>query len=150
MLQADPLAPDPAYQPGMQRQQSTGALLSQARDIADRALAAFIIIQAAIKRSSCLKGFCCREDLNARMPNYQVGTGRRGCMRLAMARHLTGNMLACVQQSWPTDSLLLGGLITCGRCRTSMMQAPCSPGEPASPWLLSCIKLTADSAACLS
>ena len=105
LLQADPLAPDPAYQPGMQRQQSTAGLLSQARDIADRALAAFIIIQAAIKRSRCLKGFCCREDLNARMPNYQVGSGRRGCVRLAVARHVarhvTSNMSACVQQSWP-------------------------------------------------
>ena len=93
------MAPDPAYQPGMQRQQSTAALLSQARDIADRALAAFIIIQAAIKRSSCLKGFCCREDLNARMPNYQVSIGRRGCLRLATARPVTSNMSACVQQS---------------------------------------------------
>ena len=74
----------------MQREQSTAGLVSQARNTADRALAAFIIIQAAIKRSSCLKRFCCREDLNARMPNYQVGNGRRGCIRLALARRVTG------------------------------------------------------------
>eukprot|EP00891_Asterochloris_glomerata_P009900 jgi/Astpho2/9900/e_gw1.00152.86.1_t len=54
---------------------ATDTDLVQARNTADRALAAFIIIQAAIKRSSCLKRFCCREDLNARMPNYQVKMG---------------------------------------------------------------------------
>ena len=40
--------------------------------IADRALAAFIIIHAALKRSRCLRSYAARPDLQARMPNFQV------------------------------------------------------------------------------
>ena len=40
--------------------------------IADRALAAFIIIHAALKRSRCLRSYAARPDLNSRMPNFQV------------------------------------------------------------------------------
>ena len=42
--------------------------------IADRALAAFIIIQAALKRSRRLQSYAARPDLNSRMPNFQVQT----------------------------------------------------------------------------
>ncbi len=44
----------------------------QARDLADKALAAFIIIQAALKRSRRLHAYTLREDLNKRIPNFQV------------------------------------------------------------------------------
>ena len=47
----------------------------QIREVADRALAAFVVIQAAIKRSQRLQSFCKREDLLARMPGYQVKMG---------------------------------------------------------------------------
>ena len=43
-----------------------------ARDLADKALAAFIIIHAALKRSHKLQQYSRRRDLNARMPNFQV------------------------------------------------------------------------------
>lgn len=42
------------------------------QDLADKALAAFVIIQAALKRSQRLSLFSRRKDLNARMPNFQV------------------------------------------------------------------------------
>jgi hypothetical protein len=44
----------------------------QARDLADKALASFVIIQAALKRSRRLHHYTLREDLNKRMPNFQV------------------------------------------------------------------------------
>ncbi len=44
----------------------------QARDLADKALASFVIIQAALKRSKRLHLYTLREDLNKRMPNFQV------------------------------------------------------------------------------
>jgi hypothetical protein len=44
-------------------------------NIADQALASFIIIQAALKRSQKLAKFSARPDLNARMPGYQVNMG---------------------------------------------------------------------------
>lgn len=47
-------------------------LAVQARDLADKALASFIIIQAALKRSRRLHQYTLREDLNKRMPNFQV------------------------------------------------------------------------------
>ena len=47
----------------------------QIREVADRALAAFVVIQAAIKRSRRLQSFCQREDLLERMPGYQVKMG---------------------------------------------------------------------------
>ena len=43
--------------------------------MADRALAAFVVIQAAIKRSQRLQTFCQRADLLQRMPGYQVKMG---------------------------------------------------------------------------
>ncbi len=42
------------------------------QDLADKALASFVIIQAALKRSQRLAVFARREDLNERMPNFQV------------------------------------------------------------------------------
>ncbi len=45
---------------------------SKAEKLGDRALAAFIIIQAMLKRSRRLTDFSKRPDLNARMPNYSV------------------------------------------------------------------------------
>ena len=39
---------------------------------ADKALAAFIIIQAALKRSKRLQAYSMRPDLNERMPHFQV------------------------------------------------------------------------------
>ncbi|KAL4447395.1 hypothetical protein ABPG75_004614 [Micractinium tetrahymenae] len=42
---------------------------------ADQALASFIIIQAALKRSAKLRQYCQREDLNQRMPGYEVNMG---------------------------------------------------------------------------
>lgn len=47
----------------------------QIREVADRALAAFVVIQAAIKRSERLQSFCQRADLLQRMPGYQVKMG---------------------------------------------------------------------------
>ena len=47
----------------------------QIREVADRALAAFVVIQAAIKRSERLQNFCQRADLLQRMPGYQVKMG---------------------------------------------------------------------------
>ena len=47
----------------------------QIREVADRALAAFVVIQAAIKRSQRLQTFCQRADLLQRMPGYQVKMG---------------------------------------------------------------------------
>ena len=44
----------------------------QARDLADKALASFVVIQAALKRSRRLWAYCQREDLNKRMPNFAV------------------------------------------------------------------------------
>jgi hypothetical protein len=46
--------------------------VAQARELADKALAAFIIIHAALKRSQRLFDYSLREDLNKRMPNFQV------------------------------------------------------------------------------
>lgn len=43
--------------------------------LADAALASFVIIQAALKRSKKLQGYSAREDLNARMPNFCVKMG---------------------------------------------------------------------------
>ena len=40
--------------------------------MADKALASFVIIQAALKRSRRLHLYTLREDLNKRMPNFQV------------------------------------------------------------------------------
>lgn len=48
------------------------AWCEQARDLADKALASFVIIQAALKRSRRLHVYSLREDLNKRMPNFQV------------------------------------------------------------------------------
>ncbi|KAK9817269.1 hypothetical protein WJX72_012075 [[Myrmecia] bisecta] len=62
-----------AYDPGMDK--LTRARWQVARDLADRALAAFIIIHAALKRSRRLAEYSLREDLNARMPNFQVRMG---------------------------------------------------------------------------
>lgn len=45
---------------------------TQARDLADKALASFVVIQAALKRSRRLWAYCQREDLNQRMPNFAV------------------------------------------------------------------------------
>lgn len=47
----------------------------QIREVGDRALAAFVVIQAAIKRSQRLQAFCQRADLLERMPGYQVKMG---------------------------------------------------------------------------
>ena len=44
----------------------------QARDLADKALASFVVIQAALKRSRRLWAYCEREDLNQRMPDFAV------------------------------------------------------------------------------
>ena len=44
----------------------------QARDLADKALASFVVIQAALKRSRRLWAYTQREDLNMRMPNFAV------------------------------------------------------------------------------
>ena len=44
----------------------------QARDLADKALASFVVIQAALKRSRRLWAYCQREDLNQRIPNFAV------------------------------------------------------------------------------
>ena len=43
------------------------------QSLADKALASFIIIQAALKRSERLSTYTKREDLNKRMPNFQAG-----------------------------------------------------------------------------
>ena len=66
----------------MQKDKSAGSRLHQEsdldwqiREVADRALAAVVVIQAAIKRSQRLQSFCKREDLLARMPGYQVKMG---------------------------------------------------------------------------
>ena len=40
--------------------------------MADKALAAFVIIQAALKRSPRLQQYSQRADLNERMPDFQV------------------------------------------------------------------------------
>lgn len=48
---------------------------SALQGLADKALAAFIIIQAALKRSERLAVFSRRDDLNKRMPNFQVCLG---------------------------------------------------------------------------
>ena len=49
-----------------------GICPKQARDLADKALASFIIIQAALKRSRRLHRYTLREDLNRRMPGFSV------------------------------------------------------------------------------
>ncbi|KAK9837998.1 hypothetical protein WJX74_009322 [Apatococcus lobatus] len=43
--------------------------------MADKALAAFVIIQAALKRSPRLQRYSQRQDLNERMPDFQVKMG---------------------------------------------------------------------------
>lgn len=43
--------------------------------LADAALASFIIIQSALKRSAKLQEYCQREDLNARLPGFSVKMG---------------------------------------------------------------------------
>ena len=45
------------------------AVVMQARDLADKALASFIIIQAALRRSRRLHAYSLREDLT-RMPGF--------------------------------------------------------------------------------
>ncbi len=47
-------------------------LPDQARDLADKALASFVIIQAALRRSRRLHAYTLREDLNRRMPGFTV------------------------------------------------------------------------------
>ena len=42
------------------------------QSLADKALASFVIIQAALKRSQRLSVFVKRPDLNQRMPNFQA------------------------------------------------------------------------------
>jgi hypothetical protein len=46
--------------------------------MADKALAAFVIIQAALKRSQRLFAYSQREDLNKRMPGFQVNRSIHG------------------------------------------------------------------------
>ena len=53
---------------------ATALHASKAEKLGDRALAAFIIIQAMLKRSRRLTQFSKRPDLNARMPDYSVST----------------------------------------------------------------------------
>lgn len=43
--------------------------------IADNALASFIVIHAALKRSARLKRYALREDLNSRMPDFKISMG---------------------------------------------------------------------------
>lgn len=43
--------------------------------LADAALASFIVIQAALRRSKKLQNYCKRRDLNARMPGFEVSLG---------------------------------------------------------------------------
>lgn len=50
----------------------SGCCGMQARDLADKALASFVVIQAALKRSRRLWAYCQREDLNQRMPSFAV------------------------------------------------------------------------------
>lgn len=61
--------------PASSKLRSESELDWQIREVADRALAAFVVIQAAIKRSQRLQSFCQREDLLSRMPGYQVKMG---------------------------------------------------------------------------
>lgn len=53
--------------------------LLRGEELADRALAAFIIIQALLKLSPRLKQFSKRADLNARMPDYTVMIAAVNC-----------------------------------------------------------------------
>lgn len=43
--------------------------------VADNALASFVIIHAALKRTSNIKKYSLRDDLNKRMPNFSVKMG---------------------------------------------------------------------------
>lgn len=55
---------------------------------ADRALAAFVIIQAALKRSPRLRSYSLRDDLNSRMPNFQASCRLRAIViHAAHRRH---------------------------------------------------------------
>lgn len=47
---------------------------ARAEKLGDNALAAFVIIQAMLKRSRRLHDFCNRPDLNTRLPNYTVSS----------------------------------------------------------------------------
>ena len=74
----------------------------QARDLADKALASFVIIQAALRRSRRLHAYTLREDLNRRMPGFTVPPlgpcpARRGVMHDAASCTVTahGPSLSC-------------------------------------------------------
>lgn len=45
------------------------------QNVADNALAAFVIIHAALKRSAEIKKYSMRDDLNRRMPDFSVKMG---------------------------------------------------------------------------
>ena len=66
----------------MQGESSKGSSLKQEpdmhwqiREVADRALGAFVVIEAASKRSERVQSCCQRADLLQRMPGYQVKMG---------------------------------------------------------------------------
>ena len=46
--------------------------MAQRDNTADKALAAFVIIQGALKRSRRLQAYSVRKELNDRMPHFQV------------------------------------------------------------------------------
>ncbi|KAK9833593.1 hypothetical protein WJX84_006069 [Apatococcus fuscideae] len=58
----------PGFEPGL-------TAMAAAVHMADKALAAFVIIQAALKRSPRLQQYSQRADLNERMPDFQVKMG---------------------------------------------------------------------------
>lgn len=53
----------------------SAALQDEIQAIADAALASFVIIQSALKRSHRLQAYAEREDLNERLPGFQVRMG---------------------------------------------------------------------------
>ncbi|KAK9835000.1 hypothetical protein WJX81_003326 [Elliptochloris bilobata] len=66
----------PAKRPSILKKSAhSWAHMQQASDLADKALAAFVIINAALKRSRRLHRFTLREDLTTRMPGFTVRLG---------------------------------------------------------------------------
>jgi class 3 adenylate cyclase len=64
---------DPAVPPGAEL--DARLALAKARRLADQALASFVVVQAALRRSARLAELCARPDVQARLPGFQLRMG---------------------------------------------------------------------------
>ncbi len=67
--------------------------------LADAALASFVVIQAALKRSRKLQGYSARDDMNARMPGF--------CVRMGFGLHVGWAIEGAIGSRYKIDASYL-------------------------------------------